>query len=134
VFDRVVDNLLTNAAKYTDRGSIVVEVGGVPGFLTIKVSDTGKGIESTDIERIFQAEGSDQSKRAPHSFGVGLSVVVQLLAQIGGRLDVMSKPHSGTTFWAHFPVEAQTPVRPTMASGEREILHRVVTVRKAEGT
>ena len=132
VFDRVVDNLLTNAAKYTERGSIVVEVGGLPGFLTIKVSDTGKGIESIDIERIFQVDGSDQAKRAPHSFGVGLSVAVQLLAQIGGRLEVMSKSNFGTTFWAHFPIQAPSPAR-TVTPGQGEIFQSVVTIRKAQG-
>lgn len=103
LFDRVVDNLLTNAAKYTARGSIVVELDGRPDLLTIKVSDTGRGIEEDNIRRIFLPGGSDPNERRLWSHGVGLSVVVRLLAQIGGRLEVMSVPDSGTTFWAHFP-------------------------------
>ena len=108
VFDRVLDNLLTNAVKYTERGSIVVEITGAAGFLTIKVSDTGRGIDDESIERIFHPGGSDASQRAAHSYGVGLSVVVQLLAQCGGRLEVMSKPGAGTTFWVHLPVTPAT--------------------------
>ncbi|MEO8874528.1 MAG: HAMP domain-containing sensor histidine kinase, partial [Polyangiaceae bacterium] len=57
VFDRVVDNLLTNASKYTERGSIVVEVGGKPGFIVIQVSDSGRGISEDELERIFQPGG-----------------------------------------------------------------------------
>ena len=111
LFDRVVDNLFTNAAKYTDAGSIVVEVGGRPGHLTLKVSDTGRGIPDERLEDIFRPGGSEEAARAPGSFGVGLSVVVQLLSQLGGHLDVMSKPGVGTTFWAHFPIEPATTPR-----------------------
>jgi signal transduction histidine kinase len=102
--DRIMDNLLTNAIKYTDRGSIVLELDGTPGYLVIKVSDTGRGIEPDSVERIFEAEGSSPESRQGDSFGVGLSVVVQLLDQIGGRMEIMSKPSSGTTFWVYLPV------------------------------
>lgn len=136
VFDRVVDNLLTNAAKYTERGSILVEVGGIPGFLTIKVSDTGVGMAPENIEKIFQPGGSEKGSRAKDSYGVGLSVVVRLLAQIGGRLDVMSKPGSGTTFWAHFPVDLRAAHQRSSSEPVREppsrLVEKVVTIRKVE--
>ncbi|MBZ0121061.1 MAG: HAMP domain-containing histidine kinase [Sandaracinaceae bacterium] len=102
VLDRVLDNILTNAAKYTEEGSIVVEVGGTPGMLTVKVSDTGRGIEPERIERIF--DGRPSEGRRPGSFGVGLSVVIELLRQIGGSLEIMSKHAVGTTVWIHVPV------------------------------
>jgi signal transduction histidine kinase len=104
LLDRILDNLLSNAAKYTERGSIVVEIDGTPGFLTLKISDTGCGIHESEIEQIFRAGGSRRESRAKGSWGVGLSVVVQLLARAGGRLEVMSKPAVGTTFWAHLPI------------------------------
>lgn len=129
LFDRVVDNLLTNAAKYTAHGSIVLEVGGTPGYLTLKLSDTGRGIPASELEKIFSAEGSDESTRAKGSFGVGLSVVVHLLGRIGGRLEVMSKPDVGTTFWAHFPVvpvEEQNEQEPTQATE----ISKVLTIRR----
>ncbi len=108
ILDRVVDNLLTNAVKFTSKGSIVVELDGRPGFLTIKVSDTGRGIEPAKLKQIFLPHGVPNPHSTPHSFGVGLSVVVQLMAQIGGQLEVMSKPGVGSTFWAHFPLELAT--------------------------
>lgn len=103
VFDRVTDNLLTNAVKYTDRGSIVVEVSGSPRAVVVKISDSGRGIAEEDLVRIFTAGGSRTAARARDSYGVGLSVILQLLEQIGGLLEVQSTPGKGTTFWAHFP-------------------------------
>lgn len=131
LLDRVLDNLLTNAAKYTERGSIVVELGGTPGFLTVKISDTGRGIHDQDIERVFEPGGSREDARRGEGWGVGLSVVVQLLSRIGGRLEVMSKPGMGTTFWAHFPLSV--PLAPPPSSSEREShvnIARVVSIRR----
>lgn len=136
LLDRVLDNLLTNAAKYTERGSILVEVGGTPGYLTIKVSDTGRGIDADHIRAVFAPGGSDADTRAPSSYGVGLSIVLHLLGQIGGRLEVMSKPGVGTTFWAHFPETIQRPAvlfddLPREDSAAfNELMSRVVTIRR----
>lgn len=135
LLDRVFDNLLTNAAKYTERGSIVVEVGGTPGFLTVKVSDTGHGIPDEQLDRIFRPGATTRRSRTTGSWGVGLSVCVQLLAQIGGRLDVMSKLGTGTTFWVHLPVEPRvaTPRPPQSVVGTdaaADLVDRVVTVRR----
>lgn len=133
LFDRVVDNILTNAAKYTERGSIVVEVDGTPKTLVIKVSDTGRGIGPAELGRIFQPGGSEEGSRASGSWGVGLSVVVQLLGQIGGRLEVMSKPNQGTTLWLYFPI-SENHVVPAASESQLEdypnLLNRVVTIRK----
>lgn len=111
-FSRILDNLLSNAAKYTERGSIVVELDGQPGFLSIKISDSGRGIKPDEIEGIFQAGGSDENDRAPGSYGVGLSVVVRLLRRIDGRLEVMSKPAVGSTFWVFVPIKPQDKSMP----------------------
>jgi len=129
VLNRVIDNLLTNAVKYTERGSIVVELDGLPGFLTIKVSDTGRGIEEGKIKQIFRPHGSDEYQRAPGSWGLGLSVVVQLLDQIGGKLEVMSKLNTGTTFWAHFPVEISTDGKMKEKEEKTDAFARVVKIR-----
>jgi signal transduction histidine kinase len=139
LFDRVIDNLLTNAAKYTERGSIVIELDGKPGFLTVKVSDTGRGIEEEDIRKIFEPDGSAKEARAKYSHGVGLSVVVRLLSLIGGRLEVMSLPGMGTTFWAHFPVEISKAEEEVATTEERvrdddpDLLNKVVTIHRSKG-
>jgi signal transduction histidine kinase len=102
LFNRVIDNLLVNAANWTENGSIIVEISGTPGFLTIKISDTGVGFPEHELGRLFrpvvrQVDG--------YSYGAGLSVVVELLGRIGGKLEVMTRQERGSTFWAHFPVD-----------------------------
>ncbi len=138
LLDRITDNLLSNAAKYTERGSIVIEVDGAPEFLVLKISDSGRGISAEEIERAFQPGGSDKAARTADSYGVGLSVVVQLLAQIGGRLEVMSKPEVGTTFWVHVPVRAKAVSSPPTRLREPErldaLVQKVVTIRRIQGT
>ncbi|MDB5220389.1 MAG: sensor histidine kinase, partial [Myxococcaceae bacterium] len=105
------------------------------GFLTLKLSDTGEGIPTDKVERIFRPRPANEPTSAG-SYGIGLSSAVRLLAQVGGRLDVMSKATVGTTFWAHFPVRQTSTVRPA-APGEdnlESMITRVVTIRKAEGS
>jgi len=136
VFDRVIDNLLTNAAKYTEQGSIIVEIAGTPGFLTIKISDTGRGIPAGGIESVFVPRNA-AAPTSRDSYGIGLSVVVRLLDQIGGKLEVMSKEGMGTTFWAHFPTETappseRAPVPLAPSDSAVELVNRVVTIRHVE--
>lgn len=137
VLDRIVDNLLTNAAKYTQKGSIVLEIGGTVGsleqgnkrFLTLKLSDTGRGIADEDVAKIFLPRSQNERPR-PNSYGLGLSSVVRLLAQIGGRIEVMSKPGAGTTFWAHLPERASEENSPNNVDELEGVASRVVHIRK----
>jgi signal transduction histidine kinase len=135
-FDRIVDNLLANAARSTEHGSIAVELGGMPGLLAIKVSDTGKSLAPEEMQRIFQPGAPILESRRGDGFGVGLSIVVQLLDQMGGRLEVTSKPGQGTTCCVYLPLEPpsspvsgpQAPAgRATEAAAKAQA--RVVTVR-----
>jgi signal transduction histidine kinase len=131
LFNRIVDNLLVNAASQTERGSIIVEVSGTPGFLTIKVSDTGPGISEDHLARIFRPM---QRTVVGAATGAGLSVVVQLLARLGGKLEVMSTPGRGATFWAHIPIDSEAVEEPTpTGKAHEEFLRRVVTVRSSQG-
>ncbi len=129
LLDRVLDNILTNAAKHTERGSVAVEVGGTPGFVTIKVSDSGKGMTDERIQAVL----SPRSAGIPSStgWGVGLSVVVDLLRRAGGRLEAVSKPGTGTTIWAHFPL---APPRPssndTALATDEKRRSNVVSIRR----
>jgi signal transduction histidine kinase len=136
VFDRVVDNLLTNAAKYTDRGRITLAIGGGPcgtldetGSLTLELCDTGRGIGASEIERIFRPRPADEPTTTS-SYGIGLSSAVRLLGQIGGRLDVISQPGMGSTFTASFPHAPPEQRRPGDEALET-VIRRVVKVRKA---
>jgi signal transduction histidine kinase len=133
IFDRVTDNLLTNAAKYTDHGRLELELDGSPlDYLSLRVTDTGRGINPEDLKQIFMPGGSAARSRAAHSFGVGLSVVVQLLDQVGGRLEVESVPGRGTTFRVFFPVRINVLELSPRSSDIRELNARVVTIREPQ--
>lgn len=140
MLERVLDNLLTNAAKYTDRGSIVVEVGGTPGFLLIKVSDTGRGIGPDRLEQVLRRGGPDPNPPKGGSQGAGLGIVARLLDGLGGRLEIMSEPEQGTTLWVYIPLEPPAsaiergePSRGGLEAREGEplagVIERVVRVR-----
>ncbi len=132
LLERVVDNLLTNACKYTKDGSIVAEISGIPGHLLLKVSDTGKGIGEDRLEQVFFSGQPDRAAIAGTSHGDGLSIVVRMLDQMGGRLDIMSRPGEGTTIWVTLPVnpapekEKETPSAHDTA---RSRFERVVRIR-----
>ena len=130
LLDRVIDNLLSNAAKYTENGSIVVELTGKPDAFTVKVLDTGPGIGDEAIERVFRSGETAEEEHLTGSYGFGLPIVVRLLGQVGGELEVMSKPNVGTTFWAHFPVTLPTEVEATDESQLDDIIEKVVTIRR----
>ena len=132
LFSRILDNLLSNAAKYTERGSIVVELDGQGEFLSVKISDSGRGIPTQHLEQVFGAGASPVETRAADSYGVGLSVVVRLLADVRGWLEVMSKEGVGTTFWVFFPVspvDIATPGGATAIGGEGQAA-KVVKIRQ----
>ncbi len=127
--DRIIDNLLTNAAKYTDRGSIIVELDGVPDYFVLKVGDTGRGIANDSIDNVFRPGASNEAQRAPNSYGVGLSAVVELLLQIGGRLEVMSTEKVGSTFWVYIPLRAHEGAKVYSVEDRKSGKHLLDVVR-----
>ncbi|MBL8942387.1 MAG: ATP-binding protein, partial [Myxococcales bacterium] len=125
-----VDNILTNAAKYTERGSIVVEVGGTPGYLLVKVSDTGRGIGPERLEQVMQTGGPDPNPPKGGSQGAGLGIVARLLDTLGGRLEIMSEPDQGTTLWVYIPTEPpERTDRPRDPESLAGVMERIVRVR-----
>lgn len=111
---QVLYNLLSNAVKFTDQGSVrvVADCTPFPGRgwrLRISVIDTGQGIESTALGRLFQPfELGDLSASRRHSgAGLGLTIARQLAGLLGGRIEVRSMLHKGSEFIVEIP--AGTP-------------------------
>ncbi len=103
--ERAIDNLVTNAVKYTSRGEVELTLGCVRGGVFARVRDTGRGIPAALRERLFEPEASDAASRAPGSQGVGLSGVARLLRDAGGEIRVQSLEGEGSTFEVWLPTE-----------------------------
>ena len=100
---QVLVNLLVNAVKFTDEGSIDVAVSGrvVEGrvVLEVEIADTGRGIDPLDLERIFEnfSQG-DSAADAQRGTGLGLPISRSLARLLGGDIMVRSTVGAGTTF------------------------------------
>ncbi len=103
---QVLLNLLVNAVKFTEQGSVTLSVE-VPDTdrVVMRVTDTGIGIEPAQIEKIFesfyQVDGS--TTRLHGGIGLGLALVRHVVTLMGGRIEVESEPGRGTTFSVILP-------------------------------
>ncbi|GAC1690177.1 MAG: ATP-binding protein [Gemmatimonadaceae bacterium] len=107
---QILRNFLSNAIKFTERGEVRVRAQVTSEqLIRISVSDTGIGIASGDLERIFgeyaQIDGPVQ--RRVKGTGLGLALTRRLAALLGGRVDVASVLGSGSTFSVTFPPRHQ---------------------------
>lgn len=113
---RVLGNLLANAAKFTERGTIALSAVRRGEELAVAVTDTGPGVPPGEIERIFTpfVRGSARPVGAPRGMGLGLSIAVELSRLLGGRLEVESPAGCGSTFRVVLPLAgaAAPPVVP----------------------
>jgi CheY-like chemotaxis protein len=109
--------------KFTERGRVEIEVEAVrPGWLRIKVSDTGIGIGAEAQRRLFkpftQADGS--TARRFGGSGLGLALCRQLVEMMGGSIGMKSAPGEGSTFWAELPLPAAGPGAKPADEGARD--------------
>jgi two-component system phosphate regulon sensor histidine kinase PhoR len=108
----IVNNLVSNAVKYTNSGGITVQMELKPGEIIVHITDTGIGIPQKELNnlgrkfyRIHQhLDDKKQIVRAGGT-GLGLYVVKGLLEALGGRLDVSSQYGNGSVFSAVFPLK-----------------------------
>lgn len=103
----VVKNLIGNAVKFTDRGSISVQAHARNGGLEIAVTDTGPGIAPERVDEMFEAfrQGDASNTRTHGGVGLGLHIVRRLLDLLEGTIDVETKLGAGSTFRVWLPCE-----------------------------
>jgi PAS domain S-box-containing protein len=120
---QAITNLMDNAVKFTEQGSIVLRVSQqtetpTHRVLRFDVQDSGIGIAAEDrlllFEKFSQVEAS--STRAYQGVGLGLATARQLVETMGGLMDVESKPGIGSTFWLSVPFAKQAVERPIASS------------------
>lgn len=102
---QIITNILTNAVKYTEKGSVTLIVDYTPKdadtiLLWVGVKDTGIGIKEDDLKNLFEAFERIEEKRnrAVEGSGLGMNISQQLLALMGTKLDVQSTYGKGSTF------------------------------------
>ncbi|MFI5371134.1 MAG: ATP-binding protein [Candidatus Eisenbacteria bacterium] len=108
--EQVVANLLDNALKYTERGTVEVTLEGDTAWVTCTVRDTGSGIPEEDLDRIFERfyRVDKARSREKGGTGLGLSIVKHILALHDGHVSVESTVGEGSTFRFVLPRGAHT--------------------------
>lgn len=106
---QVLTNLLSNALKYAAaRGAITLAASVESGFLRVEVRDRGPGIPLDRQSRIFEPfNRAGAEDMAAEGTGIGLAIAKSLVEQMGGAIDFVSAPETGTIFWFTLPVAAE---------------------------
>jgi signal transduction histidine kinase len=104
--DRMLNNLVSNAVKYTEQGEVRLSLEQINGTACIKVRDTGIGIPEEAIPQLFQEFFRAENARELEASGtgLGLSIVKDLVERYGGAIDVQSQMGQGTTFVVTLPL------------------------------
>ena len=101
---QIADNLISNALKFTDEGSVTLRVDVVRGRLVFSVRDTGRGIGREEKERIFAEFVRLSSAQGVGGFGLGLSIVDRLVKLLDGTISLESRLGEGSRFIVSVPV------------------------------
>lgn len=123
---QILDNLVSNAIKYTDQGSVTIqaqvsEILGKP-TLTLSVKDTGKGMTDEEKQKVFQAFTRLKSAQGIEGTGLGLSITQELVSLLGGEIILHSTLGKGSTFIVTIPIEP-APKKEAQEMAPSEIKH-----------
>ncbi|MDR7034176.1 response regulator [Mesorhizobium sp. BE184] len=132
-FRQIVTNLLGNAVKFTEKGHVLIDVGGevTDGVvaLYVRVEDTGIGIPADKLQNVFEkfAQVDGSSTRRHEGTGLGLAIGARLIDLMGGRIGVESEIGRGSVFWFSVPMpvheaDEQDSVVPGDVTGARVLV------------
>ena len=125
-FRQVLNNLLSNALKYTDKGEIRFGYNILDDKAVFYVSDSGIGISKEDFERIFDYfhKLEDSRTKFYKGTGIGLSISKKLLEMLGGEIWLESAPGKGSTFYFTIPLPSDhLPEKPKSKHGNETTNH-----------
>ena len=123
---QILDNLVSNAIKYTDQGSVTIQaqvskIMGKP-TLTLSVKDTGKGMTDEEKQKVFQAFTRLKSAQGIEGTGLGLSITQELVSLLGGEIILHSTLGKGSTFIVTIPIEP-APKEESQEKAPSEVKH-----------
>jgi signal transduction histidine kinase len=120
LLERIVGNLVQNAIRYTTRGGVAVVARSTHTHINVEVWDTGSGIASAELPRIFDEfyqVGRPERDRS-QGLGMGLAIVKRLAQLLGHRLEVASTPGRGTLFRLGVPLGGLAGIDEEMAAAD----------------
>ena len=108
--EQVAVNLVENAIKYTDEGTVSVRVAREDNYAVLEVKDTGIGIPEESIEHLFgRFYRADKARsRSTGGTGLGLSITEKLVTQHHGKIEVKSKLGEGSCFTVRIPIRQES--------------------------
>ena len=129
----IVNNLLTNAIKYTEKGQINLNAKCInreqSSLLIISVQDTGRGIKSENIQKLFtKFERLDIEKNTTtEGTGLGLAITKSLVEMMGGKINVQSQFGQGSIFMVQIPQKISKMINPTNEIDDKnKILEEII--------
>ncbi len=106
---QIVLNLVNNALKFTEQGTVSVHASVRDGQLLITVNDTGPGMDVDEVARLFARYRQTGSGRRHGGSGLGLAISDRLARLLGGRIEVQSAPGQGSRFEVSLPLAVAEP-------------------------
>lgn len=103
---QVLQNLVNNAVKFTEAGGVSVELSACDGSLAMTVTDTGPGMSAELRARLYSRFEQGASPRRAEGSGLGLAICHELVALMGGSIEVASEPGCGSRFTVSLPMAA----------------------------
>jgi signal transduction histidine kinase/CheY-like chemotaxis protein len=124
---QILLNLLGNAVKFTESGGVKfraqTQAAGGKCVLRCEIEDSGVGIASAELERLFEPfERGNQHRRRVEGTGLGLTITRRLLEAMDGRLDVASSPGAGSVFSIEIALESCEATAPALAARATRIV------------
>lgn len=129
---QVLNNLIGNAIKFTEKGSVSVHVRVNKKFIDFSVKDTGIGISSKNLKKIFGSyiQADETVSRRFGGTGLGLAIAKGIVEAMGGQIDVESKPGVGSCF--RFKIPLRVPKQSPVTKGKPDGFGKTPSILVAE--
>lgn len=125
---QILINLLVNAVKFTEQGSVELRIAPEGGRIIFSVRDTGIGMDEVALSRLFKpfSQADDSVTRKYGGTGLGLMISRELIEAMGGTIEAESAPGTGSVFWFWLPLQAadarlNDETRPTLSAHLQDV-------------